>query len=282
MTGDGLSTAERLRSRLVRERRPLYLDPRRPAQVDLDGYSLVVAVENSAVQRLPLRQLSRIVASARCQFSTAALLACADRGLPVLIVDATGNVRCRLLGQAGDRQALVQRLVDFLGVPDWRDRYATWLDAHHRRGALRVRRSLGLPPEAGGVEGTRFAIRRLSAHFAVDAADAAASERLLDESLFAWMFSHLQGLGLDGRMELGHDGHPDLVSDLSGLHAWNAVVLRLGWLRRRRAAAERDGVALRRVERQDVVRLYQRHHAGLERRGIGLLSDLHRWLVEMD
>jgi hypothetical protein len=274
------SSQERLLRLAVADRRPLYLDPKVATKVDLEGPALSIRVKGEAERLMPLRRISRILANERTELTTAALLGCADRGISILFVDAEGAVRGRLLGAPGERQEIRQRLVDLLDRPDWRELYGGWLYAQQRRAALRVQRRMHI--DLGSISPTSTD-RRISEE-AVRLAgprEAARSGRWLEEQLYAWMLHHIQTLGLAAQSELGHDGQPDLVADLSAVLRWYGEPIRIGWLRRRAEWAQRTGRAPAAVTRHDVIRLYQRHGSRLALFGRELTNRLHRWLVDL-
>lgn len=262
------------------ERKPLYLDPKTSARVELEGPSLTLLVAGQAPRYLPLRRISRILANERAEFSTPALLACAQQGISLLFVDRDGETRARLLGAPGERQELRQRLVDLLVRPDWRDLYATWCYAQEKRTLGRVHRRLQAPAEIHDAARLRTWLKGQAVALAGER-QAARSASWLDELLFAWMLNHLQQLGLGAQSELLQDGWPDLVTDLHRLHRWYGETIRIGWLRRRALWAQRTGQPLRELTRRDLIDLYQNNSARLGGFGREITNALHRWLVEL-
>jgi hypothetical protein len=263
------------------ECKPLYLDPKVPTRVVLEGPALTILVPGQAARQLPLRRISRILVNARTEWSTAALLACAERGISLVFVDRTGEVRARLLGTPGERQELRQRLLDLLDRPDWRDLYGTWRHAQEIRAVRRVQFKLQAPPEVRTPTQTRLWLQT-QARALAGPAQAEASSRWLGEPLFAWMLNHLQQLGWGAQSELGQDGWPDLVADLARIHRWYGEPIRLGWLRRRYLWAEHHAAQpLTVICRRDLMQLYQDNAAKLAQFGVELSNSLHRWAVEL-
>jgi len=265
----------------VADRRPLYLDPKSPTSVGLDGPALSIRVEGQAERLMPLRRVSRILVNEKTQFSTAALLRCADHGISIVFVDPDGLVRGRLLGAPGERQELRQRLVDLLDRPDWRELYGNWRYAQEHHAVLRVQRRLGIRLGSASPRGTARWIDKEAGRLA-DSSDAVRSQCWMEEQLFAWMVNHLQTLGLGAQSELGQDGRPDLVADLAGVLRWYGEPIRVGWLRRRADWARRNALTPKPVTRRDLVLLYQRHSSKLASFGRELTNKLHRWLVDLD
>lgn len=275
-----IATRATLKHLVPPEAKPLYLDPKAPTQVMLEGPALSIRVRGQAERLFPLRRISRMLVNERTELSTAVLLACADRGITIVFVDEQGQVRGRMLGTPGTRQELRQRLLDLLDRPDWRDLYAGWRYAEECRAVRRVQFKLGAPEEVHTPKQTEL-WWRAQARAIADVAEVEAGMRWLAELLFAWMLNHLQQLGFGAQSELGQDGHPDLVSDLARIHLWYAQTIHLGWLRRRRLWAERNACTPDPVVRRDMIDLYQAHAAKLARFGVEISNHLHLWLVEM-
>ncbi len=113
--------------------KPLYLRGNEPLAVALDGPALRVSKTGCADRRIPFERVSRVVVSGRVSWSTDALLECADQGIVVCFLKTDGMPRARWIGRATKRSELVQRWVDFLDRPDWRNLYTQWSIANSRR-----------------------------------------------------------------------------------------------------------------------------------------------------
>lgn len=107
--------------------KPLYLQGQNGLAVDLDGPALRVEQPERAAMFYPLARLARVLSKGRVQWSCAALLACADGGIPVVFLDARGGVRGYLFGSLAGEDSLYHRLRDCLrrvdgvrGYRDWR------------------------------------------------------------------------------------------------------------------------------------------------------------------
>lgn len=79
--------------------KPLYLHGHQPLAVTLDGPALRVSSEGSADRLFPLQRLSRIVVSGEVDWTTEALLACADQAIPISFLLRGGGLRARVLGR---------------------------------------------------------------------------------------------------------------------------------------------------------------------------------------
>ncbi len=265
------------------DRRPLYLDPRAGtrARLSIDGPALRIRIDHKADRYLPLRRVSRILAGQRTELSTEVILACAERGITIVLVDDTGVARARILGRPGERQELRQRLLDFMIRGDWRDLYASWLYSTRQNIRIGVHRQLQVPRHIGlGRDLSEWLNQTAAEHSDPDTA--AATRRWLWELTDAWLLNHLNQLGFGAQSELLLDGRPDIVSDLSRLLHWQIEPIRLGWLRRRRQWSQRTGRAPAPACRRDMIAVYEKNAARIGRLGRKLTNRLHLWLVEID
>ena len=142
-------------------RRPLYLRPLLKARVDADGPALRVRSADRAEARYPLYRVSRVISSNRVDWSAAALEACLQSGIPIVIVAGSGAP----LGSVQPARVAASRLSEdideLLDRPDWRETYDNWLRATRMRvlGEWRTQReAAGDPPAPGEF---REMVRRL-------------------------------------------------------------------------------------------------------------------------
>jgi hypothetical protein len=98
------------------DRRPLYIAPGADTRVDLDGPALSVTREERAEQLFPLQRICRVYSGADAEWTSAALLACAQRGIAVLFVDEEGAIQARVLGRPGIDETVPERLMEFLAA----------------------------------------------------------------------------------------------------------------------------------------------------------------------
>lgn len=256
---------------------PAYIEPAVSAQVTLDGPALCVSMPEKADVWLPLRRLSRLVVSEKVQIETAAILACARRGVTIVMHDQDDGVLARMIGCGDDLTGLHQRLMDLTVLPDWRERYQNWLDAQSRRIAMTVTRRTRAPQ--------RLAYRpRLLAEWlqsqAVERVGANIAEqthRLYLRHGMVWMQHSLVRLGVDATQRLWREGEPDLAGDLGRLLALRMEPARLGWLE----AMGRGGVK-RPLRDKAVVRRLERLRPRLERLDLDLVNRLYVWLSETE
>jgi len=258
--------------------RPLYIASGADTRVDLDGPALCISREERPEQYFPLQRIGRIHSAEAVQWTSAALLACARRGIGIVFLNDEGAVTARLLGRPGERDELYQRLMEFLLLPQAMGMYRFWVAEQDRRIAWWAGSRLGIPVQARDPRRCREAINRLAAAYA-GTQGGEHSGQWLRAAAYGWMQSHLQDHGFGADNELGRRGEPALASDLTRLLMWYLEPPRIGWLKRRRLAAERKGEPLRPPCHQDLVRLFESRAVRAAARGRAITGNLHRWLI---
>jgi hypothetical protein len=129
----------------------LHLDAaERPVAVLLDGPSLRLRRVGVADVFAPLPRLARVVVhGSRVQWRTEALLACAEAGVPVLLLSGRGALRAVLVpvlppAQRRDLAALLEAAAT---VPGFRAMLEDFCRAELRRAAIAALRAEGIRPE---------------------------------------------------------------------------------------------------------------------------------------
>src|SRR6516165_629543 len=122
-------------------RRPLFLGPMLRARVDADGPALRVRAAQRAETRFPLDRVSRIVASARVNWSADALRACLQSAIPIVMVSEDGSPLGSVHPASLQGSRLAEGLEELLDHPDWRDIYGCWLRAARMRVLAEWRRA---------------------------------------------------------------------------------------------------------------------------------------------
>lgn len=133
-------------------RRPLYLCARVKARVDTDGPALRVRAAGRAEARYPLYRVSRVIASSRVDWSAAALQACLETGIPIVIVAGNGAPLGSVQPARVRASRISEDLDELLDRPDWREIYENWLRAARMRVLAEwrtVRETAGRPLDAG-------------------------------------------------------------------------------------------------------------------------------------
>jgi hypothetical protein len=260
--------------------RPLYLQPHARCRVELDGPTLRVRVGGSADRLFPLRRISRVYSDRRVDWAWPAVVACAERGITLVVTGEEGEVVGRLLGRLADRTDLRQRFLDFLERADWQPLYEQWREAKREQAALVAARRLRAPVQV-----------RRSWQLARWCDELAATWGLLEEQrrvrraqhglLFGWMAHWLQGFGFDAGNEQAQVGVPNLVADFSDILGWGLEPGRVGWMSARLAASDRRREAYRPAIYDEIVRQFERRTAHLERDALVLVRALQGWLLDL-
>ena len=260
------------------EARPLYLAPLADTYVSLDGPALCVSREEQAPRLFPLQRLSRVVTANTIGWSSEALLACAERGISIVFMDAQGDITARLVGRPGACDDLSRRLDEFLLLPQAAGMYGYWLRTYRRRAAHWAGLKIGIALAMRDPVHCRDQIERLAKRFA-GATAAVQTRQWLRSLAFGWMQAHLQDLGIGAGQALGQIGQPTLVRDLTEILVWYLEPARLGWLRSRQLAARRKGEALRAPMQREAVQLFESRAVRVAERGREITGTLHRWLI---
>lgn len=263
---------------LLFDARPLYIIATADTYVALDGPALAVSHEERAEQLFPLQRIARVYSSTGVQWSTRALLACAERGIAVVFVDAQGEVQARLLGRPGERDELLLRWREFLLLPQALDMYRHWLHGMRARVAWWAAARVQAPASMRDPRRARLWIehqaQRLTGRRAAEK-----SRQWLRALAYHWIEQHLHDLGFGASTELSQAGEPALARDLAELLMWYLEPPRIGWLRRRHHAALARQQPLLSPTHSDLVRLFESRAARVAKRGRDLTGSLHRWLV---
>ncbi len=113
-------------------RKPIYLDCKESAHLDLDGPSLLLSTESRAGIRFPLQQISRIVITGNCHLHSDAIRACAERGVVILVAGSEASSAV-VVPSGGGQERLSERIERFLEQPDAPELYANWKSGGERR-----------------------------------------------------------------------------------------------------------------------------------------------------
>ena len=204
---------------------PLYLHNGSALRLDLDAAQrLHIERKDLPERRIPLHHVSRIVCSSTLDISARALMACMKSGIPVAIVDPSGNPLGWCLGARRKETSLRQLLNHALDDQAWPCHYPDWLQQQHAAVAAQTLLLCGVPTTAAARNNPRAAL--CNAHFVkhqrgcaqpVDALTLLAQHELAAKltqetgapELLAW---HRPGLNLieDLGQVIGLHAHTDL------------------------------------------------------------------------
>ncbi|HXH04219.1 MAG TPA: CRISPR-associated endonuclease Cas1 [Candidatus Competibacteraceae bacterium] len=253
--------------------KPLYLQGRPGLAVTLEEPALSVHAPGRAPRLYPLARVSRVIASGPVQWSTEALMACAERGITVSFLHTDGRVRAYLLGETTGRAALYQRLRDLLDRPDWPALYADWYRAMDSLGRRALLKRLGLDPLIA-LPAPRL-LRQLAGLKACHANPRVLDfiERRLDGLCRALAVELLAAAGIGAERAATLDARLDLPGDLARLLGWDLHLPLLAWLERQPAARPVADAAL--------VALFESRIRRLRRIGRYLVQRLYVWLLDL-
>lgn len=262
--------------------RPLHIEPREEARVTIDGPALCIERPDAPESFIPLRRISRIHFSPLVEITTAAILACARRGIVLVLHDQGEDTVARIIGRATELTRLRQRLLDLTEIPHWHNLYEDWKRSTERRICSTLRNRLDSP---WGLKSRPHAMRawiRQQAILIAGPQEAERTRRIFRQQSHAWMQSRLLDHGIGAENELWTIGDPDLARDLAELLALRVETLRIGWLKGRSQAAARNGQPLKPLPRRAIVARFEQKQSRIARLGDDLINRLHRWLVEIE
>lgn len=252
--------------------KPLYLEGK-TLSVKLDGPALKVIKPATADRWFPLQQVSRIVSTPDVDWELPALLACTGKGITVNFLDDTGQLIARCIGPADDHDGLDRLLEAFLYRPDSGARYRQWLEAVENMALRSLIRRAGLRVQQAPNART---LRQLFQHEAKTLGilkDYDTAERQLLGLLMATVTQFLADLGIDS----GHYNlkHFDLVRNLAEILLWDFQLDLMSWFEKRHLQNRQESPS-----REDVTAFFEARQGRTGRLLVGLLSRLHRWLLE--
>lgn len=260
-----------MRLRGERTVKPLYINGRPGMTVALDGPALAIGAPGRAESLFPLQRISRVIASGSVDWSTTALLACAERGITVTFLDRHGVNRAYLFGDGPRREGLAQRLRDLLDRPDWPERYADWRRAMESRACRAAALRLGLqtpPPPAQ----LRETLERFKLRYVRPGVRRFINQRL--QGLLAGLVAELlTEAGITAEQARGLGGRLPLIDDLVDLLAWDLHLPLARWLEQQ-AVEER-------IEDAHLISLFEQRSERLRSIGRSILNRLHGWLMDL-
>lgn len=114
-------------------RRPLYIGRSVKARVELDGPALLVRAARRCERRYPLYRVSRVIAGPGVEWSAAALGACFENAIPIVILSGDGTPLGWMHPARPCTERLAEALEELLDRTDWREQYENWLRAVRMR-----------------------------------------------------------------------------------------------------------------------------------------------------
>ena len=252
--------------------KPCYIHGREGMQINLDGPALSIAAPGQAAVLTPLGRISRLVISGSPECSTAALLACAECGIPVTFLRHDGVIRAHLFGRSSANHDLLTHLRDLLDRPDWPERYQNWLKAAVSRAHRARCRRLNVQPDKFSLAQICTTLDRHMEQFVHPDQRRHLQRRL--RGLCSNLASDvLQQAGLSAKRSRYLDHRLNLPRDFADLLSLSLQLPLIEWLRRRPEHQQIDDRA--------VVALFEQHSHRLARTARSLTSRLHGFLVDL-
>jgi len=258
--------------------RPVWVDGKNGLRVTIEEGALIFIHPEKADRSIPLRHISRLIVSENCGSDIEWLVACAQRGIPVIVRNHRGEILARVIGKNGLETDFRQRMLELTLDIDAGAHFRSWFLSQERRISRLLVKKLRAP---SAVLTGRGQIRNWIEQRAVSFAGC----RLAQDSLYALQLvslsvvqTNLVKLGIDVEDENLLTPPLDLVPALTDLVTLQLQMLRLGWLRRL-AGSEQS----RRPESSNnkrFIRIFEKRQARIEKTARDLINRLHRWLVE--
>lgn len=246
-------------------RRALYLQGRAGTTVEYDEPALVVTEPDKSRLLFPLVRVSRVVVCGEAEWNMAALFACADAGIAVVFMSASGELRGRWLGSLAEKPRLLQQFTELLRGPDASLHYRDWFAAMRRMAVRSAARRLRFADwQTADADSLHHWLQRELPD------DWRLAGDILRGFLLSFVIQYLGDFGLDGG-ETGIDwAGVRLADDLAALLLWDFYPVLVS---RHRSFAKAP-------DKRHLAALVDRRGRRVEQLLRGLLNRLHRCLSE--
>ena len=262
--------------------RTLYLDGGPGLRVMQDGPALRVRGVNAADRLYPLRRLSQVIVHGPVEWSTPALLACAETAVSVVFLAADGALRGCLSGPPAANDPLVDlnlALESFLDREDGLSRYHVWFSAkaqQARLGFLRAARWTTLHTDPQTVRKLIEQRARLYAR--------AGQLRRFDRQVYGLIRALIEKLLQDSRLDTAQPGlillRIDIARDIANILVWTIQKEKLAYLKQLRKLALRRGDPLADLDWFRAVRFFEQNRKLVTESFDALLLKFHVFLLE--
>jgi hypothetical protein len=259
----------------------LYLDGHDYLRVLQDGPALRVRQRMASDRLYPLRLLAQVVVKGPADWSTNALLACAEATVPVIFLHADGSLRGRVLGIPAIDPLLDLNLAleTFLDLPEGPARYHTWFSAKSQQARLEFLRLTGwrnLPSESNTV---RQLIEQ-RARLYVRAGELRRFDRHVYGLLLAYTGVRLRDYRLDPDHPCLTVKEINIIRDFTNILIWTVQREKLRYLKHLRKLALRKGDALGRLDWSRAVRFFEQNKRNIAETFDKTIARFHIYLLE--
>ena len=262
-------------------RKPLYLSGELPLRVLRDGPALRVRVQGSADRLFPLPRISKVIVIGQTDWSTDALLACADARITVNFLSGKGDVRgylrCPFRSESAVNinQLLELTLEQNYGVESYRN----WCNVQfrHARSQLINEAARGYWPDETSI--VKRLLEERACHCA-RAKDIKTLHRqvhgLLTASVTQWLIDY----GVNVETSLLEVAQIHIARDWTTILEWRLQNPLLTYLKRRKHSEQRRGGLLPHLGWKDAVSFYESEKENVEKHFHTLLRNFHAYLLE--
>jgi hypothetical protein len=246
-----------------------------------DGPALRIRQRKSSDRLYPLRLLAQVVVKGPADWSTNALLACAEAAVPVIFLRADGSLRGRVLGTPANDPLLDLNLAleTYLDQRDGPARYHTWFSAKSqqaRLGFLRLTGWRNLPAESNTVRQLIEQRARLYVR--------AGELRRFDRHVYGLLLAYTGARFRDYRLEPDHPcltvKEINITRDFTNILIWTVQREKLRYLKHLRKLALRRGKALGELDWHRTVQFIERNKKDITETFDKIIAKFHIFLLE--
>ena len=261
--------------------RTLYLDGSRGLRVWQDGPALRVRQRNVCDRLYPLTRLAQVVVSGPVEWSTPALLACAEMSVPVAFLSASGELRGRISGPlaADPLLNLNLALASFLDQYDGLSRYNTWFTAKAQQARHGFLRAAGWRTLRTDLQTVRKLIEQRARLYT-----RAAQLRRFDRQVYGLLQVRTEKLLRDSRLDTEHTGlaihQLNISRDFTHILIWMIQQEKLAYLKQLRKLALRKDGALAELDWFRAVQFFERFQNQITEGFDKTLLKFHVYLLE--
>jgi hypothetical protein len=196
--------------------KPLYLQGKTGMRVDYEEPALSITQPDKARQLFPLQRVSRVIVSGSVDWTTVALLACADQGISVIFLNECGDVRCRCIGSTQTQNTILGQFETLFERAGSLQSYLNWRVAMERMAVSSAARRLDMAEW----QTMRTDVFQHWINRAIP--DEFYRLRLpLQSFLHSTVLAYLGDFGLNADYETLLDAPVNLPQDLAGLLIWD-------------------------------------------------------------
>lgn len=261
--------------------RTLYLDGCKYARVLLDGPALRVRQKHVSDRLYPLQRLVQVIVNGQVEWSTNALLACAEAHVPVFFLTAHGSLRARVLGvQKTDPLLNPDMAIEaFLEQHEATIRYRQWFSGKSQQARLSLIHAMGRRLSPADVNAMRKYLEQRARLYA-----RSGDIRRFDRQIYGLLLTNcdkkLRQVGLDTDLATLTINNICIARDFANFLIWLIQNEKLRYLKQLRKLALRNGQVLARLDWFRSVQFYEQNKKDIEKSFDEEFRRFHIFLVE--